>query len=187
MLSKTSAHNNHHERVPKRKPLSFEPITNSFVPNYFQLLISNSLMTTYRATSANYSDGKLYSIQRIENVPTSASALWIRRWNHILELSKADSSGVLNYFACHIEKNVNAEISTVYLVSEYTANTLKEAKHRLNLPLADVIRAMFQVSEALSISRSKDTSITASTQIPFSSLKIKTAHIHTNSEIWVHG
>ena len=135
---------NYHEGVPKRKPFSIEPITNSFVPNYSQLLISNPLMTSYRAASVNGSDGNLYSIQSIENVPNSTSVFWIWRWNHILELFKSGNPGLLNYFACHMEKHANAETSTVYLVSEYTANNLREAKDKLNLSLADLIRAMCQ-------------------------------------------
>ena len=107
-------------------------------------------MTSYLAASVNGSDGNLYAIQRIENVPTPASVFWIRRWNHILELLKSGNPGLLNYFACHMEKNANAETSIVYMISEYTANTLRAAKDKLNLSLADVIRAMFQkVSKAL--------------------------------------
>ena len=149
MISQVSTDNNYHEGASKRKPFSFEPITNYFIPNYLQPLIANPLMTTYQAASANGSDGNLYSIQRMENVPTPASIFWIRRWNHIIELSKAGNPGLLNYFACHMEKNANTEASTLYLVSEYTANTLREAKDKLNLPFADMMKGMLQVSEAL--------------------------------------
>ena len=144
MISQTSVYNNYHEGALKRRPFSYEPITNYFIPNYSQLLISNPLMTSCLATSVNGSDGNLYSVQRIENVPNSDSASWIRRWNHILELSKASSPQLLNYFACHMEKNANSETNIVYLVSEYTTNTLRAAKDKLNLSLADVIMAMFQ-------------------------------------------
>ena len=146
MISRVSTDNNSHE---KAKPFSYEPITNYFIPNYSQHLISNPLMTSYLAASVIGSDGNLYAIQRIENVPTPASVFWIRRWNHILELLKSGNPGLLNYFACHMEKNANAETSIVYMISEYTANTLRAAKDKLNLSLADVIRAMFQVSESL--------------------------------------
>ena len=147
MITQTTNHNSSQEGAPKRKLFSFEPITNYFIPNYSQLLISNPLMTSYLATSVNDSDSNLYSIQRIENVPTPASVFWNRRWNHILELLKPGNPGLLNYFACHMKMNANAETSTVYLVSEYTTNTLRDAKDKLNLSLADVIRAMFQLTQ----------------------------------------
>ena len=190
IISKASApnsHNNKHKGAPKRTPFSFEPITNYFIPDYSQPLISNPLMTTYHATSVNGSDGNLYSIQRIENVPNSASVFWIRRWNHILELSKAASPGLLNYFACHMEKSANTETSPLCLVSEFAANTLRDIKGKLNLSLADAIRAMFQVSETL---------IDLKKQGHFhhcinpDSIFVIGNQDHTyssNSEIWVHG
>ena len=137
-------HHAYYGEVPNRQAVSFFPITSAYTPNYSQLLISNPLMTSYPATSTKGSDGKLYSIQRIDGVN---SALWIRRWDHMVELSHMINPQVLNYIACHLETGVGT--STAYLVTEYTAHTLRDAKDKLNLSPADVIRAMFQVSEAL--------------------------------------
>ena len=148
-MNKNSESTQSHLRALKRKAASFEAVENSFVPNYSEALFSNPLMTVYQAASADGSDGNFYCIQRIEKVPNPSVVLWIRRWNHILDITKVDNAGVLTYLAFHVAKNTSPGNSTIYLVSEYAISNLREAKLRQQLSLADVIKAMYQISETL--------------------------------------
>ena len=131
------------------KPVSFEPVEQFFTADYSKILFSNEFMTAYKATSTDRKDTNLYCLQKFEKVHNSHTAEWIRRWNHIIEMMKTNNNGLLQHFACHIEKIENTQDSNVYLVSEYAENTLRTDKLKLRLSPADIIKAMYQVTAPL--------------------------------------